>query len=93
MQTDVKEDFRVIVADPFPEVETFLKKNISDKRFNFFLDPGEGKNEALTMIFQEYHSSNKNDIFILTDGDVLASENAVNEIIKILKRLWLQLSI
>ena len=77
-----KEDIRVIVVDPFSEVEKFLKENIQDERFVFFLDPGEGKNEALSMIFQEYHSDNGNDFFILSDGDVYVSENAIDEILK-----------
>ena len=32
---------RVTVVDPFTEVEEFLRKEVNDKRFNFFLDPGE----------------------------------------------------
>lgn len=76
-----KKGARVIVADPFPEVEKFLKKNVKDERFVFFLDPGEGKSYALNLIFQEYASKNKEDLFILTDGDVYVSENSVKNII------------
>ena len=75
--------FRVIVVDPFPETEKFLKKNIKNKNFVFSLDPGEGKSYALNLLFQEYGSANENDIFILTDGDVKISENSVSEILKI----------
>lgn len=78
----IKQDFRIIVVDPFPETEEFLKKNIKDKRVEFFLDPNEGKSYALNILFQEYWSDNKNDIFILSDGDVHVSENAVEEILK-----------
>ncbi|MEK6760744.1 MAG: glycosyltransferase [Nanoarchaeota archaeon] len=78
----IESDFRVTVIDPFPEVGDFLKKNVKNKKFKFFLDPGEGKNEALSMIFQEYFSTNKNDFFILSDGDVYVSDNAVSEILK-----------
>lgn len=85
LNQNTKEKFRVIVCDPFPEVEKFLKKNIKDKRFVFFLDPGEGKSYALNLLFQEYYSSNKGDLFILTDGDVYVSNNAVNEISKAFK--------
>ncbi len=77
----IKTDFEIIVVDPFPEVEAFLKKNIKDKRLKFFLDTGEGKSYALNILFQEYGSSNKDDIFILTDGDVYVSQNAINEIL------------
>ena len=75
-------DMRVTVVDPFPEVEEFLTKNIKDKRFVFYPDPGEGKAYALNLLFQEYASSNSDDIFILTDGDVYVSDNTVKEILK-----------
>lgn len=74
-----RKDLRVTVIDPFPEVENFLRENISDKRFNFFLDPGEGKSFALNLLFQEL-PGDKDDIFILTDGDVYVSENALIKI-------------
>lgn len=77
-----EDDLRVTVIDPFPEVEKFLRKSIKDKRFNFFLDPGEGKSYSLNLIFQELGSNNKDDIFISTDGDVFVSNNAVSEILK-----------
>ena len=60
-------------------MEAYLKKRVNDKRFAFFLDPGEGKSYALNLLFQENPGS-ANDIFILTDGDVYVSENAVKEI-------------
>ncbi len=73
---------RVTVVDPFPEVEDFLKLHINDSRFNFFLDPGEGKSYALNLLFQEYASPNSNDLFILTDGDVHTSDDAIHSIVK-----------
>lgn len=82
LNQNIKQELRVIVIDPFPEIERFLKKNINDKRFNFILDTGEGKNEALSMVFQEYYSDSKEDFFILSDGDVYVSENSINEIMK-----------
>ena len=85
LKQKTKQKIRVTVVDPFPEVEKFLKENIKDKRFNFFLDPGEGKSYALNILFQEYASDNKDDIFILTDGDVYVSENVLDEIIQIFK--------
>lgn len=78
-------NFRITVVDPFPEVEKFLKKNIKSKNFIFFLDPGEGKSYALNLLFQEYSSENKDDIFIMTDGDVYVSDNSVSEILKAFK--------
>ena len=85
LKQDIKEKFRIIVVDPFPEVKDFLKKNIKDKRVGFFLDPGEGKSYALNLLFQELSSDNTDDIFILTDGDVYVSDNAVSEILKAFK--------
>jgi cellulose synthase/poly-beta-1,6-N-acetylglucosamine synthase-like glycosyltransferase len=81
----IKEEFKIIVVDPFPEAEEFLKKNIKDKRVEFFLDPGEGKGYALNLLFQENFSDNPNDLFVLTDGDVYVSENTLQEIIKAFK--------
>jgi len=76
----IEDDFKIIVLDPFSETEEFLKKEINDRRVSFFFDPGEGKSYALNLLFQEIYSENKNDIIILTDGDVYVSENAVSEI-------------
>jgi len=81
----IVEDFRITVVDPFPEVGDFLKKHIKSKNFVFYPDPGEGKSYALNLLFQEYASNNKNDLFILTDGDVHVSENCVKEILKAFK--------
>jgi len=82
LKQEIPADFRIIVCDPFPEVSEFLKKNVRDKRVGFFLDPGEGKSYALNLLFKKLHSKNKNDIFILTDGDVHISDNSVLEIMK-----------
>ncbi len=82
LRQKIKQDFRITVVDPFPEVEAFLRKHIKSKNFVFYPDPGEGKSYALNLLFQEYSSDNKDDIFILTDGDVFVSDNAVKEIMK-----------
>ena len=80
LKQKTSEKFEIIVVDPFPEVESFIKKNVRDKRVKFFLDPGEGKSYALNLLFQEYGSQNKEDIFIMTDGDVYVSENSIDTI-------------
>ena len=77
----IKNKFRITVVDPFPQVGKFLKSRIKNKKFVFFLDPGEGKSYALNILFQEYCSESKDDIFILSDGDVFVSNNAVSEIL------------
>lgn len=85
LKQNIKENDKITIIDPFPETEKFLKENLSkkeNKKVNFFLDPGEGKAYALNILFQEQSTGNKNDIFILTDGDVYVSENTVSEISK-----------
>ncbi|MBI2046664.1 glycosyltransferase [Candidatus Pacearchaeota archaeon] len=79
---DIRQDFRIIVSDPFPEVKEFLKQHLKDKRVGFFLDPGEGKSYALNLLLDKLYSNNNDDIVILTDGDVYVSNNAVKEILK-----------
>lgn len=81
LKQDIQEEFRIIVSDPFPEVRDFLRANIKDKRVGFFLDPGEGKSYALNLLFKKLYSDNKEDLFILTDGDVYVSENTVAAIL------------
>jgi poly-beta-1,6-N-acetyl-D-glucosamine synthase len=82
LKQNFDKDFNIIVVDPFQETEKFLSKNIKDKRVKFFLDPGEGKSYALNILFQENFSTNKDDLFVLTDGDVYVSENTLNTIVK-----------
>ncbi|MEK6842383.1 MAG: glycosyltransferase family 2 protein [Nanoarchaeota archaeon] len=86
LKQEINDDFKIIVVDPFPEIREFLKKEINDKRIEFFSDPGEGKSYALNLLFQEIYSENKNDIIILSDGDVYVSENAVSEIFEAFKK-------
>jgi len=81
LQQDIKEDYKIIVADPFPEVGEFLKKNIKDKNFEFILDSGEGKPYALNILLDKFYSRNTDDILIFSDGDVYVSKNSVREII------------
>lgn len=85
LKQKTKEKFQIIVVDPFPDVEKFLKKEVKDKRFEFFLDPGEGKGYALNLLFQEYGSNDPTDLFILSDGDVFVSDNAIDEILEVFK--------
>jgi len=82
LKQEIPGEFRIVVCDPFPEVKTFLKENIKDKRVGFFLDPGEGKSYALNLLFEKL-AGTTNDFFILTDGDVYVSDNTVKEILKV----------
>lgn len=81
LNQDIKENLKIIVADPFKEVGEFLKKNIKDKRFSFFLDPGIGKTHAMNQILKDIYSENKNDIIIFSDGDVYVNETSINDIL------------
>ena len=76
---------KITIVDPFPEVEEILMKEIKDKRVDFFLDPGEGKSYALNLLFQERGTGKTEDIWVLTDGDVYVSDNAIKEIKKAFK--------
>ncbi|MDP2629037.1 MAG: glycosyltransferase family 9 protein [Nanoarchaeota archaeon] len=71
-------DYDIIVSAPDEQTlemaREYSKKN---KKIKLFKDPGKGKMFALNMIISK---SNKNDLLILTDGDVYISENSVEEI-------------
>jgi cellulose synthase/poly-beta-1,6-N-acetylglucosamine synthase-like glycosyltransferase len=85
LKQKIKEKFKIIVADPFPEVFKYLKSKIKSKSVEYFLDPGEGKNYTLNILFEKYFSKNEKDLLILTDGDVFLSDNAINEVIDTFK--------
>lgn len=84
----IKEKFKIIIVDPFPEIEEIMKKEFKKefkkKQVEFFLDPGAGKAYALNTLFEQIYSKPE-DIIISTDGDVYVSENALSEIIKAFK--------
>jgi len=73
-------DDKITVVDPFEEAEKYIMNEIKDKRVDFFLDPGEGKAYALNLLFQDFGSGKKDDLWILSDGDVYVSDNAIKEI-------------
>ncbi|MEK6850868.1 MAG: glycosyltransferase family 2 protein [Nanoarchaeota archaeon] len=81
----IKEKFKIIVVDPFPEVEEYMRKKVKDKRIEFFLDPGEGKAIALNMLLETIRSKNNEEIVFFTDGDVFVGKNSVEEILKFFK--------
>lgn len=80
LKQKTKQPCKVLVVDPFPETEDFLKKTIKKKNYEFILDPGQGKPYALNMIFDLIYSTNKDDIIVFTDGDVYVSDDALAEI-------------
>jgi cellulose synthase/poly-beta-1,6-N-acetylglucosamine synthase-like glycosyltransferase len=85
LRQKTKEKFKIIVCDPFPEVEKQIKKEIKDKRVSFFLDPGEGKSYALNLLLERIYSGDEKDIIVLSDGDVYVSDNALQEMVQAFK--------
>jgi len=89
LKQKIKEKYKIIVVDPFPEVEKVLKKKFKKEfrsgKIEFFLDPGEGKSYALNLVLEKIYSQNSNDIIILTDGDVYVSKNSVSAILEAFK--------
>jgi cellulose synthase/poly-beta-1,6-N-acetylglucosamine synthase-like glycosyltransferase len=65
--------YEIIVSAPDNKTLEVAKKYENVKTFR---DPGKGKMHALNLIFDEVKSA----ILILTDGDVLISENTVEDI-------------
>jgi cellulose synthase/poly-beta-1,6-N-acetylglucosamine synthase-like glycosyltransferase len=88
LEQDIKQDYKIIISDPFPEVEKILKNKFNREfksgKIEFFLDPGEGKSYALNVILENIYSKPE-DIIILTDGDVYVSRNSVQAILKAFK--------
>jgi len=81
LKQDIKEEYKIIVVDPFPEVEEFILNTFIDyPQVEFFSDPGKGKSFALNLLLKEIYTGKKSDIIISTDGDVWVSENSVQEI-------------
>ena len=86
LSQNIRQDFKIIIADPFPETQKYLKKEFkANKKIDFFLDPGEGKSYALNVLFEKIYSKNPDDIIILTDGDVYVDKNSVRAILDAFK--------
>lgn len=85
LEQRIKEKFKIIVIDPFPETEKIIKKKFKSKKVEFFLDPGEGKSYALNIFLEKIYSKNTGEIIIFTDGDVYVSKNSIKEILKAFK--------
>ncbi len=83
LEQDIKEEFKIIVSDPFTEIQWMIEEKFpNDKRIEYVEDEGKGKSNALNSLLKKYDSKNKKDIFILTDGDVYVSNNSINEILE-----------
>ncbi|MFH0936544.1 MAG: glycosyltransferase [Candidatus Woesearchaeota archaeon] len=79
-------DLKVTVCDPFINVKKYIKEKFGDdKRIEFFLDPDEGKSNALNMLLEMYYNDNNNDILVFTDGDVFLGNNSLEALLKMFK--------
>lgn len=86
LDQDIKENYDIIVSDPFEDVKGYITKKFSKhKQVKFIMDEGEGKAYALNILINKFYSNNKNDIFIFTDGDVYVDKNSVMAIIEAFK--------
>src|SRR3989338_9024474 len=86
LRQDIHKPFKITIADPFEEVQSFIEKKFKNNtEVEFFLDEGLGKGYVLNSLFRKIYSSNKNDIIILTDGDVFVENNVINEILDAFK--------
>ena len=82
----IPKPFKITIADPFEEVKNFIEKKFKNNtEVEFFLYEDLGKSYALNSLFRKLYSSNKNDIIILTDGDVFVENNVINEILEAFK--------
>lgn len=83
LNQEIKEDYEIIVADPFKEVQQHITKKFKDfKQVKYFLDPGKGKSYALNLLFKELFKNDKSHTLVLTDGDVFVNNISVEEILK-----------
>ena len=85
LSEETKKKMRIIVVDPFPEVEEYINEVFKkEKNVEFFLDPGEGKSYALNILFGNLwdEKGDTDSIIIMSDGDVYVESNAVEKILK-----------
>ncbi len=83
LKQNIPKPFKIIVSDPFPETKWMLEEKFSkNKEVEYFEDPDKGKSNALNLLFKKLFSENKNDVLILTDGDVYVSENSVSALLE-----------
>ena len=72
-----KYDYNIIVSAPDEETLRVVKQySLKNKNISCLKDPGMGKSFALNMAFSKI----KTDILILTDGDLILGENAIEEV-------------
>jgi heptosyltransferase-2 len=80
LKQNTSHKFEIIVSAPDKKTLDVAKKYAAkNKNLKVIKDPGKGKSFALNLIFSKIDS----DILILTDGDVFASPESVEEIVNL----------
>src|SRR3989338_2977519 len=79
LDQNIKEDYKIIVADPFPEVEEMIVNEFPS--VEYFEDPDKGKSYTLNIILGKILNK-EGDVIVMTDGDVFVDEYALSEILK-----------
>jgi len=82
LKQDIPKPFKIIVSDPSTETKWMIEEKFPNQPVEYFEDPGKGKSTALNLLFKKLFSEDKEEILILTDGDVYVSENSVNAIME-----------
>lgn len=67
--------YNLYLVSPDPEARKLVNK-IKKPNIKYFFDPGKGKSYAINLILKEL----KNDILILSDGDVILEKDSINKI-------------
>jgi poly-beta-1,6-N-acetyl-D-glucosamine synthase len=82
LDQSLPDDCKILVSDPFPEVKWMIEEKFpNNEKIVYIEDEDKGKSFALNSIFKKFDTKNKEDIFILTDGDVYVNNLAVQEIV------------
>ena len=83
--SQIDKNYRVIVTAPDEETKKVVKEYEKKNKVRYVRDDGIGKPAALNKLFSWIKNNfevHRDDILILTDGDVYVGKNAINEIVE-----------
>lgn len=69
--------YNINIVSPDIEAKQLVNK-MKKPNIRYFFDPGKGKSYAINLILKEL----KNDILILTDGDVILEKESINKVVE-----------
>lgn len=79
LKQTTKSPYKIIISDPFDETRWMIEEKFpKEKRIEYIADEGKGKSHALNKLLKTFNK--KNDLIVMTDGDVYISSNAIEEI-------------